>query len=51
MSNVRLPVAVCAAVAEVLNGSHDALNALFETAGAPGPPPDLAVEDLAAKSW
>jgi hypothetical protein len=42
MSNVRLPVAVCAAVAEVLHGSHDSLNALFETAGAPGPPPDLA---------
>lgn len=42
MSNVRLPVAVCSVVAEVLNGSHDALNALFETAGAPGPPPDLA---------
>lgn len=42
MSNVRLPVAVCAAVAETLNGSHDALNALFEAAGAPGLPPDLA---------
>ncbi|MBN4077263.1 hypothetical protein JYT48_03245 [Mariprofundus ferrooxydans] len=42
MLNVRLPVAVCSAVAEVLNGSHYALNALFETAGAPGPPPDLA---------
>lgn len=42
MSDVRLPVAVCAAVAEVLNGSHDSLNALFETAGAPGPPPDFA---------
>jgi hypothetical protein len=42
MSNVRLPVAVCAAVAELLNGSHDSLNSLFETAGAPGPPPDLA---------
>lgn len=42
MSNVRLPVAVCAAVAEVLNGSHVSLNALFEAAGAPGPPPDLA---------
>lgn len=41
MSNVRLPVAVCAAVAEILNGSHDSLNALFEAAGAPGPPPDL----------
>ncbi len=42
MSNVRLPIAVCAAVADVLNGSHDSLNALFEAAGAPGPPPDLA---------
>lgn len=42
MSNVRLPVAVCAAVADVLNGSHETLNALFEAAGAPGPPPDLA---------
>lgn len=42
MSNVRLPIAVCAAVAEVLNGSHDSLNALFEAAGAPDPPPDLA---------
>jgi len=42
MSNVRLPVAVCAAVAEILDGSHASLNALFEAAGAPGPPPDLA---------
>ncbi|AJQ95760.1 hypothetical protein [Gynuella sunshinyii] len=50
MSNVRLPVAVCAAVAEVLNGSHDSLNALFETAGAPGPPPDLA-HQTKWKTW
>jgi len=44
MANIRLPVAVCAAVAEVLNrgASHDSLNALFEAAGAPGPPPNLA---------
>ena len=42
MSNIRIPIAICAAVAEVLDGSHDTLNALFETAGAPGPPPDLA---------
>ncbi|MFC1540838.1 transposase [Candidatus Latescibacterota bacterium] len=42
MSNVHLPVAVCAAVADVLKGSHDSLNSLFEAAGAPGPPPDLA---------
>ncbi|GAB3536449.1 PD-(D/E)XK nuclease domain-containing protein [Photobacterium alginatilyticum] len=42
MNNVRLPIAVCAAVAETLEGSHDTLNALFETAGAPGEPPELA---------
>lgn len=43
MSNIRLPIAVCSAVAEVLahNGTHDSLNALFEASGAPGPPPDL----------
>ncbi len=50
MSNVRLPVAVCAAVAEVLNGSHDSLNALFEAAGAPGPPPNLA-HNSKWKTW
>lgn len=50
MSNVRLPVAVCAAVAEVLVGSHDTLNALFEAAGAPGPPPDLA-HQTKWKTW
>lgn len=42
MSNVRLPMAVCAAVTEVLTGSHATLDALFMSAGAPGPPPDLA---------
>ena len=42
IANVRLPIAVCAAVAEVLVGSHPALEALFESAGAPGPPPDLS---------
>ena len=34
-------MAVCAAVAEVLDGSHQTLEALFEEAGVPGPPPDL----------
>ena len=34
-------MAVCAAVADVLTGSHATLDALFEEAGAPGPPPDL----------
>ena len=41
-SETRLPMAVCAAVAEVLTGSHQTLDALFRAAGAPGPPPDLA---------
>ena len=40
--NIRIPIAVCAAVAEVLNGSHEALNELFLASGAPGPPPELA---------
>jgi hypothetical protein len=41
MSNVRIPKAVCSAVAEVLSGSHKTLDNIFEAAGAPGPPPDL----------
>lgn len=40
--NTRIPVAVCAAVAEVLEGSHPILDELFLAAGAPGPPPELA---------
>ncbi|QUM91395.1 transposase [Moritella sp. 36] len=39
---MRLPLAVCAMVAEVLEGSHDTLNAIFEAAGAPGEPPEVA---------
>jgi hypothetical protein len=42
MANVRLPMAVCAAVGDVLTGSHATLDALFEAAGATGPPPHLA---------
>lgn len=42
MSHVRLPMPLCAAVADVLSGSHHTLNAIFEAAGAPGPPPNLA---------
>ena len=41
MTNIRLPMAVCAVVAEVLEGSHQRRDALFESAGVPGPPPDL----------
>jgi hypothetical protein len=40
LPNVRLPLEVCAAVNDVLNGSHKSLNLLFEMAGAPMPPPD-----------
>jgi REase_DpnII-MboI len=42
MSNIRLPRAVCAAVAEILRGSHATLDSLFESSGAPGPPPGLS---------
>ena len=41
-TNIRIPIAVCAAVAEILSGSHEVLNELFLSAGAPGPPPELA---------
>jgi hypothetical protein len=44
MPNIRLPRAVCAVAAEVLIGSHTTLNALFESCGAPGPPPNLSHE-------
>src|SRR6266850_3824200 len=40
--HVRLPMAVCAVVGDVLTGSHNTLDALFLAAGAPGPPPSLA---------
>lgn len=42
MTNVRIPKVVCAIVGNVLKGSHATLDALFESAGAPGPPPDLS---------
>ncbi|MCG8409288.1 MAG: hypothetical protein MI923_29135 [Phycisphaerales bacterium] len=44
MSNIRLPMAVCAVVAEILSktGSHKTLDALFRAAGALGSPPDLS---------
>lgn len=43
-------MALCAAVAEILEGSHQTLEALFEEAGAPGPPPDLP-HDSKWKTW
>ncbi len=44
MSNIKIPRAICLVVGEVLSkrGSHDTLNKLFESSGAPGPPPDMA---------
>ena len=50
MTNIRLPMALCAAVAEILDGSHQTLEALFEEAGVPGPPPDLA-HQAKWKTW
>ena len=43
-------MAVCAVVAEVLEGSHQRRDALFEDAGVPGPPPDLP-HHLKWKTW
>ena len=42
MSNIRLPRAVCAAVNDILQGSHASLEALFVSCGAPLPPPQLS---------
>lgn len=44
MANIRLSRALCAVVGEVISttGSHQKLDALFRSAGAPGDPPNLA---------
>ena len=42
MSNIRIPMAICATVADILSGSHATLDNLFLASGAPGPPPNLA---------
>lgn len=42
MTNLRISKVVCATVGDVLKGSHATLDALFESAGAPGSPPDLS---------
>ncbi|MEQ8747363.1 hypothetical protein [Pyruvatibacter sp.] len=42
MSNIRLSRALCAVVGEILTGSHATLDALFQSSGAPGDPPDLS---------
>ena len=41
MNNYRLSRGLCAAVAKMLRGSHQTLNALFIGAGAPELPPDV----------
>ncbi len=48
--NIRIPIAVCAAVADILDGSHETLDELFLAAGALGPPPDLK-HALKWKAW
>jgi hypothetical protein len=42
VSNIRLPRSVCAAVNDILQGSHASLEALFVSCGAPLPPPQLS---------
>ena len=42
MERLEIPMAVCSVVGDFIRGSHPQLNALFEAAGAPGPPPDMA---------
>lgn len=42
MSNIRLSRGLCKVIGDVLVGSHPTLDALFQSAGAPGDPPDLA---------
>lgn len=42
MSNSRLSRGLCAAVGNLVQGSHATLDALFQSAGAPGDPPALA---------
>jgi REase_DpnII-MboI len=42
MPNHRLSRGLCATVASAPRGSHDELDALFESAGAPLPPPNLS---------
>lgn len=46
----RLPMAVCAAVAELLSGSHSTLEDMFYRAGAVGDPPGLA-HHFKWKAW
>lgn len=41
MANVKIPMAVSAAVASILDGSHATLESLFETVGVTGEAPDL----------
>ena len=42
MTNVRLSRGLCAVIGSVLIGSHQTLDALFISSGAPGEPPTLA---------
>ena len=42
MKNTNLPISICALVNEIVVGSHDSLNQLFQDSGAPGDPPNLA---------
>ncbi len=49
MSNFRLSRGLCASVAKMLRGSHQMLTSLFLSAGASGPPSDVAALSHASK--
>jgi hypothetical protein len=38
-AGVKLSITICSIVGDIVSGSHDTLNELFITAGAPGDPP------------
>ncbi len=40
--NTKLSIKICSIVNDIVTGSHDSLDTLFESAGATGPPPPLA---------
>ena len=50
MAHRRLSRGLCAAAANLIQGTHPSLNALFVSAGAPGEPPELS-HDRKWKEW
>lgn len=50
MSDIRIPMAACVEVTSLYSGSHAKLEAIFEYAGVPGPPPNMP-HDTKWKYW